>query len=58
MFHCVVMSSEHRGDIFLCGFEEGDVLLNQPKAKIVGKEKQPRAIVESFHLSMMVANYN
>jgi hypothetical protein len=58
MFHSVVMSSEHKGDNFLCGFEEGDVLLNQPKAKMVGKEKQPRPIVESFHLSMMVANYN
>jgi hypothetical protein len=30
----------------------------QPKVKMVKKEKQPEAIVESFHLSTMVANYH
>jgi hypothetical protein len=52
------MNSEHKGDIFLCGLEEGDVLLSQLKAKMVRKEKQLRAIVEIFHLNMMVANYH
>jgi hypothetical protein len=52
------MSNEHKDNTFLCGLEEGDVLLSQPKAKMARNEKQPKTIMESLHLSTMVANYH
>jgi hypothetical protein len=52
------MNNEHKDNTFLCGLEEGDVLPSQLKVKMVRKEKQLEDIVESFHLSTMVANYH
>jgi hypothetical protein len=59
MFHCVIISNEHKYETFLCDLEEGDVLLNQPKVKMALERKKLRAIVESLHISIcMVMSYH
>jgi hypothetical protein len=40
MFHCVIISNEHKYETFLCDLEEGDVLFHQPKVKMaLGRKK-------------------
>jgi len=39
MFHCVIISNEHKYETFLFDLEEGDVLLNQPKVKMALERK-------------------
>jgi hypothetical protein len=58
MFHCVIISNEHKYETLLCDLEEGDVLLNQLEVKMALRKKK-RAIVESLHISIcMVVNYH
>jgi hypothetical protein len=52
------MNSEHDEQPFLVDLEDCYVFLNQGKAKVAKKDKQPWAIVEFLHLSTMVASYH
>jgi hypothetical protein len=47
MWNCPSMASEHEDQEWpwLYDLDEGDVFLNQPKLKVVRKEKQPQKFV-------------
>ncbi len=54
----VDMNNEHEKQPFLVGLEDCFVLLHQGRAKVARKDKQPPAIVEFLHLSIMVMSYH
>jgi hypothetical protein len=52
------MNNEHEKQPFFVDLEDCFVLFSQGRAKVARKDKQPWAIVEFFHLNIMVTIYH